>query len=114
VYEIDLRVGGAWRFVARGPSGDFPAFYGRYTEIARPALLINMEFFEPFPDAGSLVTTTFTVEGNKTRMVLTSAYPSMKIRDMVLATGMEHGAAISYDRMEERAMMMAAERQRDI
>ena len=84
---------------------------GTYTEIARPALLINTEFFEPFPDAGSLVTTTFTVEGSKTRLVLTSAYPSKEIRDMVLATGMEHGAAISYDRMEELAMMMMTEGQ---
>ena len=106
VCEIDLRVGGAWRFVGRGPEGNYPAFYGTYTEISRPGLLINTEFFEPFPDAGSLVTTTFTVEGSKTRMVLTSVYPSLEVRDMVLASGMEHGAAISYDRMEERAMMM--------
>ena len=49
------------------------------SEIARPGLLINTEFFEPFPDAGSLVTTTFTVEGSKTRMVLAAAYPSMEV-----------------------------------
>jgi uncharacterized protein YndB with AHSA1/START domain len=105
--EIDLRVGGKWRFVGYGPQGNFPAFYGEYQEIARPDRLVNTEFFEPFPDAGSVVTTTFTKEGSKTRMSLVSEYPSKEVRDMVLASGMEGGAAISYDRLEERAMQMS-------
>ncbi|MGV3710766.1 MAG: SRPBCC family protein [Gemmatimonas sp.] len=105
--EIDLRVGGKWRFVGYGPQGNFPAFYGVYQEIARPGRLVNTEIFEPYPDAGSTVTTTFTKEGAKTRMVVVSVYPSKEVRDMVLASGMDGGAAISYDRLEERAMYMA-------
>ena len=107
VCEIDLRVGGAWRFVGRGPDGDIPAFYGEYREITPPERLVNTEFFEPFPDAGSLVTTVLTEEGGKTRLTVTASYPSKEVRDMVLQTGMEHGAAISYDRLEDVAAGLA-------
>jgi uncharacterized protein YndB with AHSA1/START domain len=48
VCEIDLRVGGAWRFVGRGPEGQVPAFYGVYREIAPPERLVYTEIFEPF------------------------------------------------------------------
>ena len=107
VCEIDLRLGGAWRFVGRGGDGDIPAFYGEYREITPPERLVNTEFFEPFPDAGSLVTTVLTEEGGKTRVTVTASYPSKEVRDMVLQTGMEHGAAISYDRLEEVAAGLA-------
>jgi uncharacterized protein YndB with AHSA1/START domain len=107
VCEIDLRVGGAWRFVGRGPDGDIPAFYGEYREITPPERLVNTEFFEPFPDAGSVVTTVLTEEGGGTRLTVTASYPSKEVRDMVLQTGMEHGAAISYDRLDEVAAGLA-------
>lgn len=107
VCEIDLRVGGKWRFVGAGPKGNYPAFYGTYLEIARPGLLVNTEFFEPFPDTPSTVTTTFDEVDGKTHMSVTSVYPSIEVRDMVIKSGMEHGAAISYDRLEERAMSLS-------
>jgi uncharacterized protein YndB with AHSA1/START domain len=103
VCEIDLRVGGAWRFVGRGPEGDYPAFYGVYHEIAPPERLVFTEFFEPFPDGESLVTSVFTEENGKTRLTVTARYPSLEVRDMVIKTGMEKGAATSYDRLEEVA-----------
>ncbi len=101
VCEMDLRPGGKWRFVGRGPNGDFPAFYGECREVVPPERIVYTEIFEPFPDAGSLVTTVLTEEGNKTRLTLTCTYPSKDVRDMVISTGMERGAAISYDRLEE-------------
>src|SRR5262245_46330102 len=101
--EIDLRVGGAWRFVGRGPEGQYPAFYGVYREIDAPSRLVYTEIFEPFPDAESVVTQILTEEGDKTRLTVTSSYPSIEVRDMVLKTGMEHGAALSYDRLDEVA-----------
>jgi uncharacterized protein YndB with AHSA1/START domain len=101
VCEIDLRPGGKWRFVGRGPKGDYPAFYGVYREIAPPDRLVYTEFFEPFPDVESVITTIFTEEGGKTRMTVTCSYPSTEVRDMVLSTGMSKGAAASYDRLEE-------------
>jgi uncharacterized protein YndB with AHSA1/START domain len=82
VCEIDLRPGGAWRFVV-------------------PERLVYTEIYEPFPDGDSLVTQILTEEGSKTRLTVTARYPSIEVRDMVLKTGMERGAAISYDRLED-------------
>jgi uncharacterized protein YndB with AHSA1/START domain len=100
VCEIDLRPGGAWRFVGRGPRGEY-AFYGVYREIAAPGRLVFTEIYEPFPDAESVVTSVFTEENGKTRLTVTALYPSVEVRDTVIKTGMEKGAAISYDRLED-------------
>jgi uncharacterized protein YndB with AHSA1/START domain len=101
VCEIDLRVGGKWRFVHRGPEREYPAFYGEYREIQAPERLVYTEIFEPYPDNGSLVTQLLIDENGKTRLDLTAQYESLEVRDMVLKTGMEKGAAISYDRLED-------------
>ncbi|MGH8194048.1 MAG: SRPBCC family protein [Woeseiaceae bacterium] len=100
VCEIDLRVGGKWRFVNRHPGGE-AVFYGEYREIAAPSRLVFTEIFEPYPDAVSVVTSDFTEEGSKTRLTATVRYPSQEVRDMVLGTGMSRGAGISYDRLED-------------
>ncbi len=101
VCEIDLRPGGAWRFVGRGPDGEYPAFYGVYREIAAPDRLVYTEIFAPYPDVESVVTTVLTEENDKTRLTVTALYPSVDVRDMVIKTGMERGAGISYDRLED-------------
>jgi uncharacterized protein YndB with AHSA1/START domain len=101
VCEMDARVGGAWRFVGRGPEGDYPAFYGEILEIVPPDRIVYTEIFEPFPDAGSVVTAELTEEQGKTRLTVTAAYPSRQVRDTVLGTGMARGAGISYDRLED-------------
>ena len=100
VCEIDLRPGGAWRFVNRHPKGE-AVFYGVYREIAAPERLVFTEIYEPFPDAESVVSSVFTEENGKTHMTVTVLYPSAEVRDMVIKTGMAKGAAISYDRLED-------------
>jgi uncharacterized protein YndB with AHSA1/START domain len=100
VCEIDLRPGGAWRFVNRHPKGE-AVFYGVYREIAAPDRLVFTEIYEPFPDAESIVSSVFTEENGKTRMTVTVLYPSPEVRDMVIKTGMAKGAGISYDRLED-------------
>jgi uncharacterized protein YndB with AHSA1/START domain len=71
--------------------------------VVPPERVVFTEFYEPFPDAGSVVTSVLTEENGKTRLTVTSVYPSRDVRDMVLKTGMEKGAAMSYDRLEEVA-----------
>ena len=100
VCEIDLRPGGAWRFVNRHPKGE-AAFRGEYREITPPSRLVFTEIFEDFPDSVSVVTAEFTEEDGKTRLTATVRYPSPEVRDMVLASGMSRGAGISYDRLED-------------
>src|ERR687898_1713444 len=58
VCEVDLRPGGAWRFVNRHPKGE-AAFRGEYREIAPPSRLVFTEIFDPFPDSESVVTAHF-------------------------------------------------------
>ena len=100
VCEIDLRVGGRWRFVSRHPKGE-AAFHGEYREIAPPGRLVYTEIFEDFPDAVSVVTTELTEEGDKTRFTAVVQYPTLQVRDIVMSSGMERGAALSYDRLED-------------
>ena len=100
VCEIDLRPGGAWRFVNRHPNGE-AAFYGVYREITPPERLVFTEIFEAFPDTESVVTAVFSEEAGKTRLTATVLYPSVEVRDGVMQSGMSKGAAISYDRLEE-------------
>ena len=103
VCEIDLRPGGTWRFVNRLPNGKEVAFHGVYREIARPERVVNTEIFEEYPDVESLVTTVLTEERGKTRLTVTARYPSPEVREIVLKSGMDRGAALSYDRLEEVA-----------
>ena len=100
VCEIDLRIGGRWRFVNRHPKGE-AAFHGEYREIQPPGRIVFTEIFEDFPDSPSLVTAVFTEEQGKTRMTVTVDYGSKDVRDMVIASGMARGAGISYDRLED-------------
>jgi uncharacterized protein YndB with AHSA1/START domain len=100
VCEVDLRVGGRWRFVNRHPKGE-AAFHGEYLEIDPPARVVFTEIFEEFPDSPSVVTSELVEEGRQTRLVATVRYPSQTVRDIVLGTGMANGAGISYDRLED-------------
>jgi uncharacterized protein YndB with AHSA1/START domain len=104
--EADVRVGGKWRYVNRHPKGEVE-FYGEYREVKPPERLVFTEIYAPFPPAkpedASVCTVVFTEENGKTRMTLTARYDSVATRDMVLQSGMEKGAALGYDRLEEIA-----------
>jgi uncharacterized protein YndB with AHSA1/START domain len=100
VCEIDLRVGGKWKFVNRHPKGEV-TFYGEYRELNPPSRCVFTEIFADFPDVVSVVTSVLTEEDGKTRLTATVEYPTQEVRDMVVSTGMEKGAATSYDRLED-------------
>jgi uncharacterized protein (TIGR03086 family) len=102
VCEDDFRVGGIWRFVVRGPDGSEMGMRGVHKEIVPPARLVHTELFDDFAQAGeSVVTTVLTEAAGKTTMTVTVLYPSQEVRDAVAQSGMEHGAAESYDKLAE-------------
>lgn len=107
VCEVDFRVGGKWRFVNRPPEGEDVEFYGVYREISLPDRMVNTEIYAAYPDVESVVTSVFTEENGKTRVTVDCEYPSREVRDMVASTGLEKGAALSYDRLEEVARELA-------
>jgi len=100
VCEVDLRVGGRWRYVMRLPNGKDMGMYGEYKELSPPERMVHTEAFDDYP-GDSLITTRFVEERGKTTMIATCRYPSQEIRDMVIRSGMEHGAAESYDKLNE-------------
>ena len=108
--EIDLRVGGQWRYVMVADGGFEVAFHGEYHEIVPDEKLINTEIFEGAPEGGAaLVTCTFeALDGGRTRLSMLTHVDSKEIRDMIIGTGMESGAQEGLDILEEIAIELAA------
>jgi uncharacterized protein YndB with AHSA1/START domain len=100
VCEVDLRVGGGFRFVLRGPDGREMGMRGVYRELAPPDRSVHVESFDDFPGE-SLVTTELVEQEGKTTLTATVLAASQEARDAVISSGMEHGAAESYDRLAE-------------
>src|SRR6185503_11915717 len=100
VCEVDLRVGGGFRFVLRGPDGTEMGMRGVYREIVPPERSVHTESFDDYPGE-SQVTAVWAEQGGKTTLTVTVLYPSREVRDAVIQSGMEHGAAESYDRLAE-------------
>lgn len=98
--EVDLRVGGAWRSVLRTPDGREMGMGGVYREIVPGERTVHTEAFDDYPGE-SIVTTVLTEHEGKTTLTATVLCESQEIRDAVLRTGMEHGAAETYDRLAE-------------
>lgn len=107
VCEVDLRVGGKWKFVNRHPKGE-ATFYGEYLELDPPGRIVFTEIFADFPDTPSTVVSELVAEAGKTRLIATVRYPSKAVRDMVMSTGMARGAGLSYDRLDDLVRTLRA------
>ena len=108
VCEIDLRVGGQYRYAWRSDAdGSQFGFIGEFREIQAPERLVHTERFVPGSDwAGAMmgdaiVTMTLAEEDGRTTLVMHMRYPTREIRDQAVGTGMTDGMAQSYDRLEE-------------
>jgi uncharacterized protein YndB with AHSA1/START domain len=99
VCEIDLRPGGAWRFVWRKDDGAEMEMTGVYDEITRPERIVNTESWGgDWPD--TLNTLALTETDGHTTAVMTTLYPTREARDLALGSGMKEGMTISFDRLE--------------
>jgi uncharacterized protein YndB with AHSA1/START domain len=102
VCEVDLTVGGAYRFVWRGPDGAEMAMGGVYREIVAPERLVSTEKFDdPWYPGEALDTIVLVEQDGKTTATTTVLYESREIRDAVLESGMTRGVAESYDVLDE-------------
>ncbi|HLF41087.1 MAG TPA: SRPBCC family protein [Acidimicrobiia bacterium] len=102
VCDIDLRVGGAWRYVVR--EGDMEVgFHGEYRKIARPGQLVSTEIYEGFPDPDGAALNTMTLEeaGGVTTMTTLVQHSCREHRDAHIESGMEGGMQVSFDRLED-------------
>ena len=106
IAEIDLRVGGAWRYVMNAEGGFEVAFHGEYREIAPNERIVMTDVFEGMPGPGALVTVTFTENDGRTVLSLLMELPSKEARDTVLESGMEAGMQESWDRLEQVAISL--------
>jgi uncharacterized protein YndB with AHSA1/START domain len=95
--DVDFRVGGNYRYVFRRGDGVEFSFTGVYREIGEDRV-VHSERFDDNPEEAT-ITTTWVEHGGKTTMTLVMRFSSQAVRDMVVATGMESGAAESYDNL---------------
>jgi uncharacterized protein YndB with AHSA1/START domain len=107
VCEIDFRVGGTWRYVLRGPDGNEVCFYGEYLEINGPGRVVNTEFFAPFPEEKTVCTVTLEESGGKTQYRCHVVHTTKEGRDGHINSGMEQGADVVFDRLDEVAQSLA-------
>ena len=109
VADIDLRVGGTWRFVMTSTEGMEIAFHGTYREIVPDERLVHTEVYEAMPDAEVVNTITFAEAEGRTKMTVLVDCRSKELRDGMMASGMETGMQEAYDLIEEIAIELAEE-----
>jgi uncharacterized protein YndB with AHSA1/START domain len=110
VCEIDLRVGGRWRFEMEKVGGARMGFGGVYQEIVRPERIVSSEKFDDAWYQGDATSTvTFVERSGKTTLTMTVVYESEEVRDAVLQSGMETGVAASYERLARELPVLRAE-----
>lgn len=107
VCEIDLRVGGRWRYAMDAQHGEEVAFHGEFLEIVPDERLVSTEAFEGAPEGGPAVNTlTLAEHDGRTTLTVLMQLESQAVRDMILATGMEDGLQDAYDLLEEAAVSL--------
>jgi uncharacterized protein YndB with AHSA1/START domain len=104
--EVDLRVGGSWRYVLVTGDDFEVAFHGEYREIAAPDRLVNTEVYEGAPEGTGVVTTTLTEVDGRTTLSQLCEYGDQKVRDAVIDSGMEGGMQSSFDALEKVAVSL--------
>lgn len=106
VAEIDLRVGGTWRYVMVTSDGFEVGFHGEYREIVPNELIVSTEVYEGMPEGESLNTATFTEVDGRTTLAILVQHQSQAHRDAHISSGMEVGMQKSLDSLEQVALSL--------
>lgn len=99
--EIDLRVGGKWRFQLRWPDGRTDGFSGEFRAIEPARRVVQTWVYDPFPQAPALETSTYTEDNGRTKLTILIRHQTMEARDGHVGAGMEHGMAETHARLDE-------------
>jgi uncharacterized protein YndB with AHSA1/START domain len=105
--QLDLRVGGRWRYVLLANGGFEVAFHGEYREIVPDSKLVTTEIYEAAPEHPALTTATFDDDGDGTMVTLLVEHSSRAGRDAQIASGMEDGLQDALNLLEEVAGSLA-------
>jgi uncharacterized protein YndB with AHSA1/START domain len=106
VAEIDLRVGGTWRYVMIADGGFEVAFHGEYREIVPNERLVSTEVYEGMPDAEALDTLTLSESDGRTTMTILVQHATKEHRDAHIESGMEDGMQDALDLLEQVAVSL--------
>ena len=107
VAEIDLRVGGTWRYVSVTPDGFEVAFHGEYRELVPDERIVSTEVYEGFPDGEALDTLTLTETDGRTTLEVLVEHESKEHRDAHIESGMEDGLQDALVLLEQTAISLA-------
>jgi uncharacterized protein YndB with AHSA1/START domain len=99
VCDIDLKVGGVYRFLWRGPNRKDVGMHGIYRDIVRPERVVRTESWEDWDAGESLVTMVLVEHDGKTTFTETVLFPSREVRDAVLESGLKQSATENFDRL---------------
>jgi uncharacterized protein YndB with AHSA1/START domain len=106
VADIDLRVGGTWRYAMVTEEGFEVAFHGEYREIVPNERIVSTEVFEGMPDAEALNTMTLSEENGRTTLTILVQHQSKEHRDAHIESGMEDGLQDALDLLERVAISL--------
>jgi uncharacterized protein YndB with AHSA1/START domain len=106
VCDIDLRVGGGWRYVMVTPDGVEVAFHGEYREVVPYERIVSTEVYEAVPDAEAVDTIEFTEADGRTTITLLVQHQRKEHRDMHIESGMEDGLQVALDLLEQVAQSL--------
>ena len=108
VAEIDLRVGGKWRYVMVADGDLEVGFHGEYREIVPNERIVSTEVYEGMPDAEAVNTMTLTEADGRTTLAILVQHASKEHRDAHIESGMEAGMQDAMDLLEEVAVSLAS------
>jgi uncharacterized protein YndB with AHSA1/START domain len=106
IAEIDLRVGGKWRYVMIACEGFEVGFHGEYREIVPDERLVSTEVYEGMPEGEALDTLTLTESDGRTTLTLLVEHSCKEHRDAHINSGMEDGLQDALDLLEEVAVSL--------
>lgn len=101
VKQMDVRPGGKWQYIMRTSGGEIIDFHGTYREVVAPEKLVYSFLFGDMPEGDGFAEITLVEEDGVTELRDRSVFTSKEERDAIIATGMEEGARVTYERLAQ-------------